>query len=206
MPRIDPAVPFAEKDHAKHLGAPWDRARKVWYVPNGADALAFWKWLPGADALDVRSKSYCIAEAPAPCWKCQQTTPVYGFVLPAGHETLESAEEDDLPDFWRRSEDPGMTMYVTALLPSVAARVATFTRHYRDASSASAESSYLINHCKHCGMKQGDFRLHCKPPIAFFPMDARAASMIVLHAFYEPFGCSGGVSYGHPFIDDMRRA
>jgi hypothetical protein len=205
MPRIDLAVPFAEKDYAKRLGAHWDPARKVWYVPDSVDALAFWQWLPGADGLNVRSNSYCVAKAIAPCWKCQQETPVYGFVLPTGHENLESPEDETLPDFWLRSDEPGIPMYVTDLLPSVAARIATFSRHYRTDFSSLAESSYLMNHCAHCGIKQGDFRLHCTPPIAFFPMDERAASKIELHAFHEPFGCSGGVSYGNPFIGYMRR-
>jgi Domain of unknown function (DUF5710) len=37
MPRIDLKVPFAGKDDAKRLGARWDAARKVWYVPAGMD-------------------------------------------------------------------------------------------------------------------------------------------------------------------------
>ena len=38
------AVPFAEKDEAKGLGAKWDRKAKAWYVPAGIDAAAFAKW------------------------------------------------------------------------------------------------------------------------------------------------------------------
>jgi antirestriction protein ArdC/phage/plasmid primase-like uncharacterized protein len=38
------AVPFAEKDEAKGLGAKWDRKEKSWYVPEGLDQAAFAKW------------------------------------------------------------------------------------------------------------------------------------------------------------------
>ncbi len=43
-PRTYIAVPFAEKDEAKGLGAKWDRKAKAWYVPTGIDTAAFAKW------------------------------------------------------------------------------------------------------------------------------------------------------------------
>ena len=46
MARIDLLVPFSEKDAAKQLGAKWDVAKKVWYVPDGINPSAFRKWLP----------------------------------------------------------------------------------------------------------------------------------------------------------------
>lgn len=47
------AVPYAEKDEAKALGAKWDARQKAWYVPAGADLDGFRSWLPamGASAL-----------------------------------------------------------------------------------------------------------------------------------------------------------
>ncbi len=45
MPRIDLNVPFAEKDKAKQLGARWDLARKVWYVPADMDFGPFTRWM-----------------------------------------------------------------------------------------------------------------------------------------------------------------
>jgi hypothetical protein len=46
MPRIDLFVPFAEKDDAKKLGARWDAAKKVWFIPDGVDPAGFERWLP----------------------------------------------------------------------------------------------------------------------------------------------------------------
>lgn len=40
------AVPYAEKDDAKALGAQWDRQTKAWFVPAGVALDAFQPWLP----------------------------------------------------------------------------------------------------------------------------------------------------------------
>jgi hypothetical protein len=58
-------VPYAEKDEAKALGARWNSARKVWYVPDGQAATPFEKWLgapqadsaPGAAAGQAKADS-----------------------------------------------------------------------------------------------------------------------------------------------------
>ena len=47
------AVPYAEKDDAKQLGAKWDRAEKAWYVPAGADLEAFTPWLPAKGSVHI---------------------------------------------------------------------------------------------------------------------------------------------------------
>lgn len=52
----------------------------------------------------------------------------------------------------------------------------------------------------------GDFEMYCEPQGAFFPMDERAASLIVLHEFVEPFGCNGSTAYGDHLFEYMRRA
>ena len=205
MPRIDLAVPFAEKDEAKRLGARWDGERKLWYVPDGVDAGAFGRWLPSEPDISVRSSSYFIAQTTKPCWKCAEHTSVFGFILPAGHETLEPDEEDDERDAWYRYDEPTIVHYVTDLLPAVAARVKAFSRHYRVDFSKTTQSSYWMNHCEHCGMKQGDFEMYCEPQGAFFPMDERAASLIVLREFAEPFGGNGSTAYGDHLFEYMRR-
>jgi putative DNA primase/helicase len=47
------AVPYAEKDDAKRLGAKWDRAEKAWYVPAGVSLEAFAPWLPAKDSVHI---------------------------------------------------------------------------------------------------------------------------------------------------------
>jgi len=53
--RVDLQVPFAEKDDAKRLGARWDGLQRIWYVPEGADPTPFKKWLPEAQAPNIRA-------------------------------------------------------------------------------------------------------------------------------------------------------
>ncbi len=40
------AVPYAQKDAAKALGARWDKTAKSWYAPQGLELDPFAKWLP----------------------------------------------------------------------------------------------------------------------------------------------------------------
>lgn len=42
------AVPFAEKDEARALGAKWDRREQSWYVAAGADMAPFARWARAA--------------------------------------------------------------------------------------------------------------------------------------------------------------
>jgi hypothetical protein len=48
-------VPYADKDAAKALGARWDAKRKTWYVPDGAAAAPFERWLPPAGASQAEA-------------------------------------------------------------------------------------------------------------------------------------------------------
>jgi putative DNA primase/helicase len=47
------AVPYAEKDDAKALGAKWDRHAKAWFVPAGMELEAFQPWLPAMGQVHI---------------------------------------------------------------------------------------------------------------------------------------------------------
>ena len=162
--------------------------------------------MPSEPDINVCSSSYFIAQTTKLCWKCGEHTSVYGFILPAGHETLGPDDEDDERDAWYQYDEPTIVHYVADLLPAVALRIKAFSQHYRVDFSKATQSSYWMNHCEHCGMKQGDFEMYCEPQGAFFPVDERAASRIVLHEFAEPFGCNGSTVYGDHYFEYMRRA
>lgn len=49
--RLPLFVPFHEKDEAKALGAKWDSAREMWYVPPGVEPKRLGKWLEPPKAL-----------------------------------------------------------------------------------------------------------------------------------------------------------
>jgi putative DNA primase/helicase len=48
--RVFLAVPYAEKDEAKALGAKWDRRARSWYLPAGIDPAPFARWRQGVVA------------------------------------------------------------------------------------------------------------------------------------------------------------
>lgn len=205
MPRMDLNVPFAEKDDAKRLGARWDAQRKTWYVPDGVETSVFWRWINATAEIDVWAPHYFIAESRKHCWKCRAPTRVYGLVLPDSHQTVNPDSENSSEDTWFQFGEPTILIYVTALLPSVAARMAAMTRHYRIDFSKTVGGSYWMNHCEACGMKQGDFELYCEPTGAFFPMSEHDATQIVLHGCAEPFGGCADTSYGDHFFESMRQ-
>jgi hypothetical protein len=203
MSRIDLRVPFEQKDEAKRLGARWDAAAKVWYVPAGKDVAPFRRWLPrqiDPNDIGVRAEEYYIAEGNRACWKCGQSTRVFCFLLPVGHEIL--SEEGEYGDeelyTWQRNDAPTMMSYVTNLTPGVVEKLRPFGDIYRLNRSETTQSQYWMNHCENCGAKQGDFQLHSEPGGAFFPMDEEAAAQIALHHVAEPFGCQGDTGYGSP--------
>jgi hypothetical protein len=47
------AVPYAQKDAAKALGAKWDPAHKKWYIPATRDITPFARWQPEAVRLEL---------------------------------------------------------------------------------------------------------------------------------------------------------
>lgn len=190
MKRVDLQVPFAQKDEAKKRGAQWDNNSKVWYVPEGVDPSLFKQWLPGPPQLNTRAERYFIAESLTACWKCGEATRVLGIVLPAGHETAEDDNE------WTRNDDPAIVSYASFLLPDNATRIQALSRKYRVDFSKTTNSSYWMNHCDRCGMKQGDFELYCEPDGAFFPTSEQAASRITLHSNDEAFGGVAQTGYG----------
>lgn len=168
MPRVDLNVPFDEKDEAKRLGARWDAQKKVWFVPDGMDAGALARWIPKPQATNVRSKTYFILTANRTCWKCDRPTLVFGFGLPVGYEILDDDDADN--EVWRRGKGTALPYYIEFLSEKVQGRMKMLTPHYRPDFSKTTQSWYWMNHCEHCGMKQGDFELYCEPDVAFMPM------------------------------------
>lgn len=47
------AVPYAEKNEAKELGAKWDREAKSWYAPAGTDLAPLERWMPQQQATQA---------------------------------------------------------------------------------------------------------------------------------------------------------
>jgi len=92
-------VPYSEKDKAKALGAKWDPVKKSWFIPKELNQINFEEWIPKNNDKNIdgniRSMGFFIIESLESCWKCNQDTPVFSFLLPENHQTKEYEDEDD---------------------------------------------------------------------------------------------------------------
>src|SRR5580704_7695364 len=88
MARTDLSVPYLEKEEAKVLGAKWDAAQKLWYVPDGIEPSRFKKWFPKAESMkpNVRCNRFFVASAIQDCGQCRAPVKMVTFVLPKGWE------------------------------------------------------------------------------------------------------------------------
>lgn len=102
MSRFYLNVPFNEKELAKTKGARWDLEKKKWFVPHGANSIAFIKWISELtleNNYNLYSEHYFIAESTRHCWRCEAIIPVYAICLPRGHKQLEVIDVND-PNEW----------------------------------------------------------------------------------------------------------
>lgn len=186
MSRIELHVPFGEKEEAKRLGARWDPREKRWYVPEGVDAAPLQRWLPAREIPNVRAASYFLAITSRGCWRCEAATPVFAFVLPAGHETFYVAD-DPADDCWEVAEEPTVLSYVTDVADSVATLLRRDAPPFHLDFSQTIQSYYWMNHCEKCGAKLGDEYTFSVYGAAFKPPTAEVAAAIALKTIREPF-------------------
>jgi hypothetical protein len=189
MSRIDLQVPFYEKDEARRLGARWDPAQKVWYVPANVDAALLQKWFPRPLTTNIRASLFFLATSTRDCWRCAAVSRVVAIVLPAGHEVL-YVDDDPADEHWELSEMPVVLSYVGYLTEAVAARLRPLASHYRVDFSHTTGTSYWMNHCEHCAAKLGDFDTICEYDVAFSPRTTEKAARIRLEKIAEPFSTS----------------
>lgn len=208
--RIDLEVPFYQKDEAKKLGARWDRRRQLWYVPEGVDPLPFTRWMTlfeeeGELHPNLRAKSYFIAQARLSCWHCKQLTRLYAFILPAGYEALDVADQPQDME-WHAYPRPTLLSYISLLPDNAEKAITTLTLQYWFDRSKTICGSYWMNHCEHCNTKQGDFYGIEDFGSAFQPTSAEEAREIFLREIKEPFSaraCYCDYSPGTGFFEYM---
>jgi hypothetical protein len=201
MPPTDLNVPFHEKDDAKRLGARWDAGRKTWFLPDGTEAAPFAKWLPQRADINLQFFSYFIAQSTRSCWHCARDTRVFSFLLPPGHKARVSNDESTN---WEVQESEAIVYYVTWIPASVQAQMQSVTRQYRNDFSKTTQSFYWMNHCEHCGMKQGDFELFEEFDTPICPIEPQDASRILLRPVSESFEASAAsIAYEPGFFEWM---
>lgn len=202
VPPTDLNVPFHEKDDAKRLGARWDAARKTWFLPDYTDAAPFEKWLPLQPGINIRCRSYFIAQSARACWHCERNSHVFSFLLPRGHQTW---QDDDARAGWETQNNEAIIYYITWIPEFVQVQMRCMTSHYRSDFSKTIQSFYWMNHCEHCGMKQGDFELFEEFDTPFCPIRTEDACRILLLPVKEAFEASAAsIAYEPGFFEGMR--
>lgn len=203
MLRVDLAVPSADTSAAQRLGAHWDADKHTWYVPENRDASPFAKWLPPAQSPNIRAVRYWIASARLTCWRCRGTSPIHGFALPPGHETLEVDDESGA-ETWESSDEATFVCYLDYVLPAAIQSMRQRTADYRYSYRRSSQTFYWANCCGHCGAKLGDYDAFCEPGQGFMPLTRDQASEITLASVEAPFAATaGGWSLGEGLIEFM---
>jgi hypothetical protein len=124
------------------------------------------------------------------------------FLLPCGHEAL--ADSDKFVH-WERQTSEAIIFYVTYIPSSVQAQMRSVTNHYRNDFSKTTQTFYWMNHCEHCGMKQGDFELFEEFDTPFCPINARAAFRILLRSVCESFSATAtSITYESGYFERMK--
>jgi hypothetical protein len=205
MARVDLRVPFEDKDIVKRLGARWDADARVWYVPAGADASRFGRWLAEDSDINVRSSSFFLARSQSICPKCGRWSAVHGFILPAGHETLYVGDHED-EDCWEVNDEPTLLSHISYLSAEVAALMTQVTPFYRLAPSLGKQEFHHRNFCEHCVARFDDRQLFDEPGEGFLAFTLEDAIRVHLTLVERPFEAnSGSFSIGVALFEDMTR-
>ena len=145
----------------------------------------------------VRAPHYAILESSQTCWKCHGSTPVFGFILPPGHEALWVDDDAELDEWESVDGSSSLVSSIARMHPDVFASIQALTSRY-GLSRSNAGGRYFMNFCVHCNAKQGDFFLYSEPGGAFFPMTQADADAIRATLVDRPFSASGSTGYGTP--------
>ncbi|EQD38077.1 DNA primase, partial [mine drainage metagenome] len=109
-------------------------------------------------------------------------------------------------DGWQFIEKPTLLSYIRCLPTEIAGRLRTLAPLYRIEFSQTTEDFYWMNHCEHCGAKQGDFDTIEEHGAPFNPATAQEAAAILLRQIPEPFSAScGGHTCGVKLFEFMQK-
>jgi hypothetical protein len=152
-----------------------------------------------------RSRGYWLAQLAMVCPFCDAATRVAGVALPANHETLDDAGDQD--SAWQTVAANALLFFITQIPRETENHLRRLAPGFRRAASGPADGeSHWANHCEHCGALLDDQELHCEPGDTFVPITAAQGSTIRLIEFDEPFEASAaGYSLEPEFLPFTRR-
>lgn len=126
------------------------------------------------------------------CWSCHKTTRAVALVGSAGSIAF---DDDFQPPETESVYDPVLLSSVARVSDDVAMRVRTEAPTFRIDASNTLQTEYWMNHCQHCGAKQGDYFLHTRPDGPFFGWSGRGATTTLVDL------CGGDVQCDMPYLE-----
>lgn len=202
---IELTVPKAEHAMALRCGARWNEKYEVWYVPRTLDVGPLSRWFTAKSFPNLRSRSLWLARVISPCPYCGGRVPLYGLILPVGHQVLSAAEVESEDD-WEIAEEPSQLYEVDYLGPALQAVLRIHAPCYRPGYSAVLERFCWMNHCPKCRELLEDDSCSMEFGSPLNPLDESMAEMILLKDFRVEFEVScGSYSCGVQLLDSMTR-
>lgn len=198
-------VVYMQREKVKALGARWDASKKAWYIYDDMDQAPFKEWIPEPIIPNIRSNFYYIGRALHPCWRCQKQTYSFCIAVPKDAEFYSLDEDYDYQDEnepdrynWTKMTHGFHTCipYLNHPTEDMVQHLKRLAPNYRPDYSKTIESMYWMNHCDHCGIKQGDNSLHQESDAPFFPDHIETAKLFQLLEIKTPVefnGCSSEV-------------
>lgn len=143
----------------------------------------------------LRASRFWLLTGSADCWKCSQPTQVSAIAL-AGYE--EPVDDDQ----WEKADGRTILSYISAVDPVSLAAIQAVAPWLRYGRSETADTTYLANHCQHCGALHGYWFL-AEAGAVFFPTDKSEMQDFVVHRFDQPLAVDAQCSWSswHDWID-----
>lgn len=202
---IELTVPKAEQALAMRLGARWNEKYEVWYVPRTLNVEPLSRWFTAKEFPNLRSRRVWLAQVAGACTTCGEQVPLFGLILPPGHETLCPGEQP-CEDTWDITDEPSQLYEVSYLSSSLQAQLRLYAPTYRVGYSTILERFCWINHCSQCRERIEDDSCAMEFGSPLNPLDEAMAEKIILQDLRVEFEIScGSYSCGVQFIDAMTR-
>ena len=135
----------------------------------------------------LRASRFWLLTGTADCWKCGQPTQVSAIAL-------DGYEEPVADDKWEKADGRTILSYISAVDSASLAAIQSVAPWMRCGRSATAHTTYLANHCQHCGVLQGDWFL-AEAGAVFFPTDKSEMQDFVVHRFDQPLAVDSQCSW-----------
>jgi hypothetical protein len=139
----------------------------------------------------IQSSRFQLAISVAECWSCHKVTRACAPVAPSGSIAIDFEFE---PPESEEMDEPVVLSNVVRVSDDIAAFLHLELPTFRIDASNTLHTEYWMNHCQHCGAKQGDYFLHTRPEGPFFAWPRGDATITLVDL------CGGEIHCDMPYL------